>query len=50
MKEFALKHPFITFLLADAVFYNVLTIVNNIVKACASNKEEKYVESSGDNQ
>lgn len=56
MKEWCLKHPVLTFILVDLTAYNVLTIVNNIVKVVGSrsntkeDKEENGNEPSGDIQ
>lgn len=38
MKEFIMKHPFITFLLADAIVCNVLNFGNNILKTILISK------------
>lgn len=44
MKEFALKHPFITFLLVDAVVCNVLNFGNNILRLIDRKKNEETAE------
>lgn len=46
LKEFALKHPFITFLLVDAVVCNVINFGNNILRtvlACKGVNQETTV-------
>ena len=42
MKEFAMKHPILTFILADITFYNIFNVINNAlrVKAMKNAKEE----------
>lgn len=50
MKEFALKHPWLTFILVDITAYNIFTVVNNAIKLAAVNKEAKANESSSDIQ
>ena len=50
MKEFALKHPVLTFILADITFYNIFNLINNALKVMAINKEEKADEPAADPQ
>ena len=38
MKEFIMKHPFITFLIVDTVVCNVLNFGNNILRTITSHK------------
>ena len=32
MKEFALKHPWLTFMLADVIAYNIFVLINNCLQ------------------
>lgn len=50
MKEFALKHPILTFLLADVVLYNAFVTVNNIARIFGKKKEENADEPANDIQ
>lgn len=47
MKEFALKHPWITFILVDITAYNIFTVINNCIRLAAVKKEGKADEPSG---
>lgn len=47
MKEFALKHPILTFLLADSAICGILNLVNAL---CGRKKEVKADEPAGDIQ
>ena len=47
MKEFALKHPWMTFFIADAAIYNVCVLINNCLKLFGGKKEGTADESSG---
>lgn len=51
MKEFALKHPLLTFILADITAYNIFTVINNCLRLRAARlcaKEETPNEPAGD--
>ena len=50
MKEFALKHPVLTFILADVIFYNAFVTINNIAKMIGNKKEETADEPANDIQ
>ena len=53
MKEFALKHPLITFLLVDVTAYNIFNVINNCLRLRAakmSKGEEESHEPAGDIQ
>ena len=52
MKEFALKHPILTFILIDITAYNIFNVINNAlrVKALKNTQEGTNDESSNDIQ
>lgn len=52
MKEFALKHPILTFILADITFYNIFNVINNAlrVRALKNTKEATPDEPANDIQ
>lgn len=53
MKEFALKHPWIAFILVDITAYNIFNVINNCLRIKAAKiggKEEPANEPSNDIQ
>ena len=50
MKEFALKHPILTFILVDITFYNIFNVINNALRVRAMNKVVKENDITSDPQ
>lgn len=43
MKEFALKHPWLTFILVDITAYNIFNVINNVLRVRAMNNAGKAI-------
>lgn len=50
MKEFALKHPLLTFILVDITAYNIFNVINNALRVLAVHKSAEAVKEGNENE